>query len=105
MPHNDALVFWEREYPAQHATRVLTNSDGLVVTSVCPQCRGDSDWPISLVRPGSSRSATSAQPVAVNALIPPDSFVVCACGFPHDKRPPTSDETGCGGYWPVLDPP
>lgn len=105
MAHNDAEVFWEKEHPAQHATRVVTQPDGLIVTSVCPQCGGDSDWPISLVRPGPSQSGASPQSITPAGSIPADSFVVCACGFPHAGRPPTADETGCGGYWPVLDPP
>jgi hypothetical protein len=104
MSHDDGVVFWEREHPARRAVRVTRVDDGLVVTSVCPQCQVETDWPISVVRPGPARSGDSSVDVVSGAEIPSGSYVVCACGYPHEKRPPEADETGCGAYWRVSDP-
>lgn len=101
---HQAVAFWEREYTAQHATKFTTDEDGLVVRSVCPQCQGDTDWPIAVVRPGASRSVAATADGEATPSLPDGSYVVCACGFPHDKRPADAGENGCGAYWPILDP-
>ncbi len=106
--HDEVVAFWEREYEAQSPTAVTDNGEGVIVASVCPQCAGDTKWLVARTRPGPSRSSgtTNQAPSGVEvatAVLPADTYVVCACGYPHDKRPEHSNDTGCGAYWPVAE--
>jgi hypothetical protein len=70
------------------------------VASTCPACAGETTRTVARGMPGGSKSFwRKLQPVA--APLPPNVLLVCACGYPHPKRPPDSTERGCGGFWRV----
>jgi hypothetical protein len=70
------------------------------VPSTCPACAGEMTRTVERGMPGGIKSfRRQPEPAAppMLALV----VLVCACGYPHPKRPSDSTETGCGAVWRV----
>jgi len=70
------------------------------VGSICPACAGAMTRTVARGMPGGSKGFWR-QPEPVAPPMPARVLLVCACDYPHPKRPPDSTETGCGAFWRV----
>lgn len=101
--HDDGLVYREVKLPLQGGFTREWNADGVTVTGTCPRCHGETSAEFKIVRP----SVEGIRPVDYPEDDPTDTWaadppsVICACGFFHDKRPETSEETGCGAVFKI----
>ncbi|RSM79972.1 hypothetical protein DMH04_30690 [Kibdelosporangium aridum] len=91
---HDPMDFFEREYDYDGEYQVEPNAEGdVLVRTVCPACHGRTSTQFSVGLPSGAKGPkiTPARRVTV----------VCGCGYPHNLRPSTTAESGCGAYWKV----
>jgi hypothetical protein len=96
MAHLDQLKWAEEEFPLQGDFAATSGGETVVVTGICPRCKGQTSWTF---RKGEMGAVAAEDVETLQKLTP---TIICACGHMHDERPDDSDEDGCGAFWKVA---
>ncbi|MDG4825051.1 hypothetical protein O7635_24650 [Asanoa sp. WMMD1127] len=96
--HDEKTPFRELSVTFAGSVEVLSRtSDQIRVRMRCPACRGSTEDDIVYGVAG-TKGGTTTLPLSG------EQPFICACGYPHDGRPPEALDTGCGAYWSATVP-